>query len=388
MDDVTNDVMNDAMAIQTRPAPRLLFQIRNRRGLGHMMRGLNIATALRGIDPQVRIDFHLRTPPGTGFWPADLGLTVDDPQDPNHPQRGWRATVERVDPDVIVFDTLLPEPDEVGSDRAALAFVMRECLPEEQRALHAHALIERIGCFLVPHEAGDYGPVPEALSARTFCVGTIRRSTSAAAQQALRQRLALGDDAFVLTSTVGGGGFTAQAERFFEIVREAHQRLAPVFAAFDRPVAHLLIQGPNYAGTVPALPGLRVIASEPELVSLLALSDLVIAEGGYNTVNEILDTRTPALFLPSARGKDDQHARVRLLAEAGRAEVLDATREDAGERLAASVHALLADPRRLADMRHAAARTPPPRRGNEEAAQRLHALALQRMQATRCEISP
>lgn len=368
-------------------APRLLFQVRNRRGLGHMMRGLNIAVALRQICPQARIDFHLRTAPGAGFWPEDLGLTVEDPADPAHPVRGWRATVERLDPDVIVFDTLLPDPHEVASDRAALAFVMRECLPEEQRALHAHPLMARIGCFIVPHEAADYGPVPEALAARTHCVGTIRRSTSTAAQQALRQRLGLAADAFVLTSTVGGGGFAAQADRFFEVVRTAHRRLQPAFATFDRPVAHLLIQGPNYAGTVEPLPGLRVIASEPELVSLLALSDLVIAEGGYNTVNEILDTRTPALFLPSARGKDDQHARVQLLADAGRAQVLEATHPQAGEQLAQAVSTLLAEPRRLAGMRVAAERTPAPRRGNEAAAQLLQALALTARVPGRAEAS-
>ncbi len=45
---------------------------------------------------------------------------------------------------------------------------------------------------------------------------------------------------------------------------------------------------------------------------------VVIGEGGYNTVNEILDTRTPALFLPSTRGKDDQHGRVQVLADAVR----------------------------------------------------------------------
>ncbi len=357
-------------------APRLLFQVRNRRGLGHMMRGLNIAAALRALCPQARIDFHLRTAPGAGFWPDDLGLTVEDPGDPEHPQRGWRATVERLDPDVIVFDTLLPEPSEVGSERAALAFVMRECLPEEQRALHAHPLMGRIARFIVPHEAQDYGPVPDALAARTHCVGTIRRSTSAPAQQALRQRLGLAEDAFVLTSTVGGGGFAAQAERFFEVVRSAHQRLQAGFDVLGRPVAHLLIQGPNYAGTVEPLPGLRVIASEPELVSLLALSDLVIAEGGYNTVNEILDTRTPALFLPSARGKDDQHARVQQLADAGRALVLDATHAQAGEHLAQAVLDLLADLQRLARMRECAARVHPPRRGNEAAARILHELAL------------
>jgi len=43
----------------------------------------------------------------------------------------------------------------------------------------------------------------------------------------------------------------------------------------------------------------------------------VIAEGGYNTVHELLATRTPAIFLPSPRGADDQAERVERIAAAG-----------------------------------------------------------------------
>ena len=57
------------------------------------------------------------------------------------------------------------------------------------------------------------------------------------------------------------------------------------------------------------------------MVNLLALSNLVIAEGGYNTVNEIRLAKTPAVFLPSARNFDDQEERVRELAAQGLAVV-------------------------------------------------------------------
>lgn len=353
---------------------RYLFQVRNRRGLGHLMRGLNIATALAELEPRARIDFHLRAAPADGFWPTGFGLTVEDPADA---ATTWAATLARLAPDVIVFDTMLPDPAQLGDvGDAQLAFVMRKCQDEEQRAVYAHPLLARIDTVIVPHEAHEFGPLPAALAARCHCVGPIRRQPNQAAMQALRRTHGLADGQFVLVSTVGGGGFEAQADRFFEVVQDAHRRLQRELDA--RAWRHLLVQGPNYAKVLPALPGLQVVAFEPDLVSLIALASLVVAEGGYNTVNEILGIGTPALFLPSRRGKDDQFARVQALADAGRAEVLDVLHPDAGERLAGRVRALHADPARLAAMRSRAAAVPAAPTGNLAAARLLAALALRR----------
>ncbi len=92
-----------------------------------------------------------------------------------------------------------------------------------------------------------------------------------------------------------------------------HRRIA---GALPR-LRHIVVKGPNYGKPLEALPGMSVVDTEPQLVDLLAASDLVIAEGGYNTVNEIRVTRTPAIFLPSSRGKDDQEERVRELERRG-----------------------------------------------------------------------
>jgi UDP-N-acetylglucosamine:LPS N-acetylglucosamine transferase len=77
------------------------------------------------------------------------------------------------------------------------------------------------------------------------------------------------------------------------------------------------VQGPNYKKKLHPLEGLTIIEDEPELVNLLAISSLVIAEGGYNTVNEIRRVKVPAIFLPSERIYDNQEERVRLLEEEG-----------------------------------------------------------------------
>ena len=53
------------------------------------------------------------------------------------------------------------------------------------------------------------------------------------------------------------------------------------------------------------------------MVNLFAISDLVIAEGGYNSVNEIRVAKAPAIFLPGKRNYDDQEERVHGLEKRG-----------------------------------------------------------------------
>lgn len=294
-------------------ARRFLFQVRNRRGLGHMMRGLNIARELRALDAAAEILFYLRMPPSEGFWSADFRYVVE--RDPDS-LAGWPDVLREFAPDVVVYDTMLPRDAaaEPLAESARYVYIMRKCLEEKQREVFANPFLDRMAAILVPHVPDQFGyALPEKIRERTAFVGPIVRLPDAQTQSALREKYGIRDGDFVLTSTVGGGGFGAQADLFFATAFEVHRRIA---GRVPR-LRHLVIQGPNYAGTLAPLPGMTVIAFEPEMVNLLATSDLVIAEGGYNTVNEIRVTRTPAIFLPSVRGNDDQEERVRDLAKRG-----------------------------------------------------------------------
>jgi predicted glycosyltransferase len=347
----------------SRPPRRFLFQVRNRRGLGHMMRGLNIARALRVLDPQAEILFYLRTPPAEGFWSPEFGYVVE--RDPDS-LASWPEVLREFAPDVVVYDTMLPkdaaaEPVVAG---ARYVYIMRKCLPDKQREVFANPFLQRMAAMLVPHVPEQFGyDVPEAIRDRTEFVGPIVRLPDAATQTALRHKYGIGAGDFLLTSTVGGGGFEAQADTFFATVFEIHRRIAPRVPR----LRHLVIQGPNYAKTLDALPGMTVVAFEPEMVNLLAASDLVIAEGGYNTVSEIRVTRTPAIFLPSVRGNDDQEERVQALAQRGLGYVF-APEADAA--IADTVLELVRRPELLAGIRarYAEDRT---ELGNQAAARRI-----------------
>jgi len=278
-----------------------------------MMRGLNIAREIRALDPGADILFYLRTPPAAGFWNEDFRYVVEtDPDGLSH----WPDVLRAFRPDVVVYDTMLPKDPaaEPVVDSARYVYVMRKCLEDKQRAVFANPFLDRMATILVPHVPEQFGyEVPQKIRSRTHFVGPIVRLPDLARQASLRTRYGLREGEFLLTSTVGGGGFEAQADAFFATVFAAHRLLRDAGTV----LRHVVVQGPNYAKTLDPLAGMDVVAVEPDMIDLLAISDLVIAEGGYNTVNEIRVTRTPAIFLPSERGNDNQEERVRALERAG-----------------------------------------------------------------------
>lgn len=296
---------------------RYLFQARNRRGLGHMMRGLNIAGELRKLDPEADILFYLRARPPAGFWTDCARFIVDD--DPAGPSN-WPNAAQQFDPDVVVYDTMLPDPRELEPNipHARRAFVMRKCQAAEQRAVLDHPLLARIEGIVIPHTREQFGYcLPEAIAARARYVGPIIRRPDGKGIAAVRARYGLAPGDFVLVSTAGGGGFGEQTGAFFATVRNVHERLVQ---AIPR-LRHIVVRGPNYRDSIAPLAAMTSVPSEPRLVDLFAACDLVIAEAGYNTVEELRITRTPAIFLPAPRRKDDQAERVRPLATAGLAYV-------------------------------------------------------------------
>jgi predicted glycosyltransferase len=113
----------------------------------------------------------------------------------------------------------------------------------------------------------------------------------------------------------------------------------------------VLVLGPNAGIEVPPVDGaMTVLASEPEMASLIACADAVLSSGGYNSVSEIRLAKIPSFFLPGRRPHDDQFERVESLARAGVAVVVDG--EDAA-RAAEQVAEGCADAAALAAMRAA-----------------------------------
>jgi glycosyl transferase family 28 len=330
-----------------------------------MMRGLNIAREIRVLNPAAQVLFYLHSAPSEELWPEEIPYVADSDSES---LALWPETLRSFSPQVVVYDTILPKDREPVIDSARYAYIMRKCQQDKQMEVFRNPFLDRVSAILVPHTREEFGyALPPAIAHKTAFVGPIARMPDAQVQQHLREKYGIHPGDFLLTSTVGGGGFTEQAQAFFEKVLAVHRHL---HGALPR-LRHLVIRGPNFAGALPAAEGMTVIEVEPQMIDLLAISDLAIAEGGYNTVSEIRITKTPAVFLPSTRGKDDQEERVRVLEWMGLAYVLSDLPPD---ELARKVLQICSCPRCLAEIRerYRADRFCP---GNRAAAQRLLDLA-------------
>ncbi len=302
---------------------KILFRTSNRRGLGHLMRGLNIATSIKEIEPSAEILFFSR-----GECPADFdanNFTVFTDHDGSIST--WSEVVRSFDPSVVVYDTMLPNNIEelLPTRDASIVYIMRKCAADRQAAVFEHWSMRVFRTAIVPHTQSEFVlDVPPKLVGKTHFVGPIARQVDQNKVCGLAQKYALDPAAFNLLSTPGGGGFVEEADAFFDFIERVHERLLPVQPNLN----HLVILGPKYPKSRRAHDQMQIVTSEPNLVHLLPSVDLVISAGGYNTVTEIRLTKTPAVFLPSPRSHDDQLERVLQLQTNGLASVSSDGEED------------------------------------------------------------
>jgi predicted glycosyltransferase len=347
--------------------PRVLFQSHNRRGLGHLMRGLNLADEVLRLQPTAQVVMHTRNPAAQGFCPSGIECVVDDGVSG---ASSWPAVLKSVTPDIVVYDTMLPgdgEPEPLPSG-ARCVYVLRRTRPDQYRDLMTRQFLTRIDAVVVPHDEREFGyRLPLSLAPRAVFAGLIARRPDPARQTDLRNRYDLRKGQPLLVSSAGGGGFAHSAVPFLDAVAAVQRKVS---GPGRPPVRHVVVTGPHFTGTPPALSGAVVIAVEPALVDLFALADLVVAEGGYNSVAELRLLRKPAVFLPGHRTLDDQEQRVLALQRQGVAVVLSTHHPDA---VADHVVALLDSPARLAEMRSRHASNPA-ELGNRRAA--VHLLGL------------
>jgi len=333
----------------------VLFRCPGKRGLGHVVRAANVAHALRELDLAVRPVIYTRGAAAANIAGPTIECVVE--RDPET-LAGWSALVAVEQPAAVVDDTMLPDDAlPPGGERARRVYVMRRSREGRHETVVESAAVRACDLILIPHDRAEFGyDLPAEVSERAVFTGPIIRRPQEADVAAIRRRYGA-EGAFLLVSTVGGGGFADTAANLFAIAFEAEAALRSRLAT----LRHVVVRGPNYRGQLPEGEGRTVVEFEPAMTALLATADLVVAEGGYNTVNEIRLVAAPTAFVPGRRHWDDQELRVAELAGQGLGVVAEA---------AADVVALaLATERRAAQRKALAAARPEP--GNRRAAEAI-----------------
>ena len=134
---------------------------------------------------------------------------------------------------------------------------------------------------------------------------------------------------FLITVTVGGGGRLTQGltQGRCEEPDKVIKNLLVIYPRLVKAIPNLkviIITGPLFKDFKrKSLPRLRIIRFENNLPELMKLSKLVISTAGYNTCNELIHTKIPAILVPLWRGGREQFERVLYLEKKGIVKVFD-----------------------------------------------------------------
>jgi predicted glycosyltransferase len=202
----------------------------------------------------------------------------------------------------------------------------------EQHLSEIGAAKDPFKLVLFPHMPTEV-EIPAALRNKSVCVGAIHRSADCAAG------LWLDRAARHVIITGGAGGFHDTVD-FYNLSLQAVSRCAE-----STLIEAILFTGPLFRRwkDLRMVPGVRLIPFEPGLPGLLATADLVLCQGGYNTVTEVLAVDRPAICLPGIRDYDDQH--VRATEAAGSSPCFEVFRDGGAVELATRIAYRLSRPR-------------------------------------------
>ena len=302
---------------------RVAFHAINGIGLGHLVRTLAIANELPAIVPGVQrlvvtnardltlleragLDY-VQLPPRLSEPHADVTRITKALPEPVE-EAALDAIFAAFAPDLVVFDTHAPMRvvERLTAAGVRSVLVQRELRPEALRSFLAKGLALAFDQLVVPHDASEvdvavYGDTPVSL------VGPIVRSIEPALPSATPRVVAM----------AGGGGQPVDAKRYLRAVVDAHLLARARIPALET----VLVTGP-YAeppADVDGYAGLTLIASTPDLLSLLAGASVVVSQAGYNAIAEIRQLQKPAILIPGYRKAEDQLARASRLVRAGAA---------------------------------------------------------------------
>jgi predicted glycosyltransferase len=315
--------------------PRILFYAVDGLGLGHVSRLLAIARQVRSQRADAQCLFLTASEAGEAIFKegfpafkvpsrtARVTAALDPARYARMVQTVTWSLVSAFDPHLLVVDTFpagaLQELLPLLRWNISKVFVFREQQPRYAADPHLQEILRLYQQVIVPHARGECDlPVPDGVPAHWVGPILLRERGDALSRDEARAQLGLPSDGPLVLVSFGGGGDTEG------------RRLAVQCATLQGRLPEMrltLAPGPLWPESVP-LPRLPMIRQYP-LATVLPAFDAAISAAGYNTAHELLHFGVPSIFLPVAKGVDDQQARARRIAEAGAGLVLYDPSDDA-----------------------------------------------------------
>ena len=309
-------------------APLVVFQVPNQIGLGHMNRMGCVASALRELDSDVRSLFVVE---GSSHGLLEgMGLPVISfpALQALHSNHGWSkwskedrgclidsmadSLVDSIAPDLVVYDCFPSVAFVKAAARRGIESIL--CLrkmkdyPAYMEKGGPKLVLRACHSIIIPHDASE-AHLPEILLPRAVFVGPIVKPLPVDPAP-LQARMAL-QGKRVLVITAGGGGHP-DTTAFLRLALEA----ADFLRSSHPDLVTLLIPGPLFRelDQLTLCASTRVLPFDSRFTETCATADIIVAQAGYNSANELAYLGTPTIFVPALRGFDDQFERASQLA--------------------------------------------------------------------------
>src|SRR5579872_4864731 len=368
----------DRRVQQPAPAPRLMMYAHDTYGLGHLRRSLAIAGHLSRAIPSLStllvtgspVAHAFELPPRTDYVTLPPVVKTDDEQ--------YRARDIDLSPESIISlraslienvalhyapDVILVDHSPIGMKGEALPALkaVRDAFPQTRLVLGLRDVLdepakvrrqwqmqgvydqieELYDRILIYGQPDIFNPVeayafPATLAARTQFTGYIQREEPVHLAPELRAELGLDDGPFVLVTAGGGGDGVVLEETSLEAIE---------LLGYQEKLQAVVVTGPlmdsaqrtRLEERARALsPFVHLIPFHHDLPGLMRAASVVVSMGGYNTLCEIVSAGSPAIVVPRAHPRLEQHIRAEAFAARGLVQMLPAA-ELSPSRLAVTI---------------------------------------------------
>jgi UDP-N-acetylglucosamine--N-acetylmuramyl-(pentapeptide) pyrophosphoryl-undecaprenol N-acetylglucosamine transferase len=290
---------------------RILFHAINHIGLGHLNRQMAVAEWLKlGIDD---VQFLFLIEGAKELIEPTEFQWIEVPGQQNESELEYcgqitRNVLNHFRPNLIVHDTLIRKPiykaaKDVGVKQALVGRaggILREQFQQNP------SMMSEIDLLLLPHyrqelTASDHDLFTSSVRKSVYTGPIIRRQGQVSGYD-VRQRLGLTAEQKVILVTFGGGGWTLANELLTSVLAAR----AEILAAYPQ-TRLVVITGPHFSGALPEKDEFVCYVSKFELLitDYLNVASVVVCMAGYNTVNEIAATGTPAICVPPSLEADE-----------------------------------------------------------------------------------
>lgn len=305
---------------------KVLFYASNGHGLGHVMRTLGIARAIRRLEPSANIMFLTNTEAPHLIYKDGFQVVKLLSPPPGQETKGLEeprkinldvayAVISNFDPDVITVDFFphgqLGEVAWIAKHRSRKVFVAREPSPNIPRPEQRQQQIEAIfHAIVAPHRRDE--AISEMHTAKPIhYVGPImvRSRDEAMDRETARRAIGVPSDVFLVYVGFGGGGRRDLVQARNWVLSVAGRFPNWTFAFARPPLDH----GPPMTFAVPN----AIEFNYAPLAECWSAFDLAVSSLSFNSTAELLHHGVPSVFVEMQALSDDWARRGRMIAAAG-----------------------------------------------------------------------